>query len=174
MSCWHISAAYAPSSKCSARLKRNVWNANAQAQGACGVSTMPPCSSAIISPGWYCRVSLNTASKGKYAQVLGQIGGYAWLQRLLAVLHSIAESHGVSIADVATRWVLDKPAVGAVIVGAAPTFLHCTRCGCWELLRYMQLNRSDRQLCLYICRRAQCKSCHGSSAVVHNRAQRAG
>ena len=65
------------------------------------------------------RVSLNTASKGKYAQVLSQIGGYAWLQRLLTALHGIAESHGVSVADVATRWVLDKPAVGAVIIGAA-------------------------------------------------------
>ena len=70
---------------------------------------------------WCGRVSLNTASKGKYAQVLAQIGGYAWLQRLLAVLHGIAESHGVSIADIASRWVLDKPAVGAVILGAVLT-----------------------------------------------------
>ena len=89
----------------------------------CQLTNLPQCSSRLTPPFRNGRVLLNTASKGKYAQVLGQIGGYAWLQRLLAVLHSIAESHGASIADVATRWVLDKPAVGAVIVGAANLFL---------------------------------------------------
>lgn len=63
-------------------------------------------------------MDLNTASKGKYAQVLGEVGNYAWLQKMLGVLEEIAGSHGVTIADVATRWVMDKPAVGAVIIGA--------------------------------------------------------
>lgn len=73
--------------------------------------------------GGSCRVDLNTASKGKYAQVLGEVGNYAWLQKMLGVLEEIAGSHGVTIADVATRWVMDKPAVGAVIIGAP--FLTC-------------------------------------------------
>ena len=75
-----------------------------------------------------CRVLINTASKGKYAQVLGQVGGYGWLQRLLTVLHGIAESHSVSVADVAAKWVLDKPTVGAVIIGAA--VIHCVMHSC--------------------------------------------
>ena len=62
-------------------------------------------------------MELNTASKGKYAQVLGEVGNYAWLQKLLGVLHDIARAHDVTIADVATRWILDKPTVGAVIIG---------------------------------------------------------
>lgn len=38
-------------------------------------------------------------------------------QDLLKTLYHIAEKHGVSVSNVATRWVLDFPYVGAVIVG---------------------------------------------------------
>ena len=34
------------------------------------------------------------------------------------VLHSVAKKKGVSISNVAARWVLDKPAVPAIIMGA--------------------------------------------------------
>ncbi len=61
---------------------------------------------------------MNTSSKGKYAGVLGKMGSYDWLQRLLGVLHQVGAAHGVSVADVAARWVLDKPTVAAVIIGA--------------------------------------------------------
>jgi len=45
-------------------------------------------------------------------------GDWTLFQELLAVLRSIGDRHGgVSIANVATRWVLDQPAVGAVIIG---------------------------------------------------------
>ena len=44
-------------------------------------------------------------------------GSWVEFQALLEVLSSIASKHGVSITNVATRWVLDQPAVGAVIVG---------------------------------------------------------
>jgi enamine deaminase RidA (YjgF/YER057c/UK114 family) len=40
------------------------------------------------------------------------------LQALLRVLADIAAEHRVSVANVATRWVLEQPAVAAVIVGA--------------------------------------------------------
>ena len=45
-------------------------------------------------------------------------GGWEIFQELLQTLHSIAQKHGVSVSNVATRWVLDFPCVGAVIVGA--------------------------------------------------------
>ena len=45
-------------------------------------------------------------------------GGWALFQELLTVLRVIASRHQVSISNVATRWVLDFPFVGAVIVGA--------------------------------------------------------
>ncbi len=44
-------------------------------------------------------------------------GTWAEFQRLLGVLSVVAEKHGVSLTNVATRWVLEQPAVGAVIVG---------------------------------------------------------
>ena len=57
-------------------------------------------------------------SKSKYNRFVGAIGGWSVFQNILATVDQIAKRHGVSIANVATRWVLDHPAVGAVIVGA--------------------------------------------------------
>jgi aryl-alcohol dehydrogenase-like predicted oxidoreductase/enamine deaminase RidA (YjgF/YER057c/UK114 family) len=57
-------------------------------------------------------------SKSKYKRFIDVIGGWAVLQVLLAALDGIARRHGVSISNVATRWVMQQPAVAAVIVGA--------------------------------------------------------
>ncbi|MGH7122811.1 MAG: aldo/keto reductase [Stellaceae bacterium] len=57
-------------------------------------------------------------SKMKYLRFIDAIGGWDVFQRILSALADIARNHGVSIANVATRWVLDQPAVAAVIVGA--------------------------------------------------------
>ncbi|MFM8609861.1 MAG: aldo/keto reductase [Burkholderiaceae bacterium] len=57
-------------------------------------------------------------SKMKYRRFIDAVGGWQALQGVLRAAHQIARKHGVSIANVATRWVLDQPAVGAVIVGA--------------------------------------------------------
>ncbi|MGI9412958.1 MAG: aldo/keto reductase, partial [Hyphomicrobiales bacterium] len=57
-------------------------------------------------------------SKMKYARFVNQIGGWGVLQTLLAALKEIADRYEVSVANVATRWVLEQQAVGAVIVGA--------------------------------------------------------
>jgi aryl-alcohol dehydrogenase-like predicted oxidoreductase len=65
-----------------------------------------------------CRVKADTYSKSKYASVLSQAGGWAWYQSLLGVLDGVAKKHGSSIANVASRWVLDRPQVAGVIVGA--------------------------------------------------------
>jgi len=57
-------------------------------------------------------------SKMKYQRFIAQIGGWSVLQGILEALARVAKKHGVSIANVATRWVLEQPAVGAVIIGA--------------------------------------------------------
>ncbi len=57
-------------------------------------------------------------SKSKYKRFVDTVGGWAALQRVLAAAGTIALKHGVSVANVATRWVLEQEAVGAVIIGA--------------------------------------------------------
>jgi aryl-alcohol dehydrogenase-like predicted oxidoreductase/enamine deaminase RidA (YjgF/YER057c/UK114 family) len=57
-------------------------------------------------------------SKSKYKRFVDVIGGWAVLQDILSALARPAGKHGVSLANVATRWVLDQPAVAAVVVGA--------------------------------------------------------
>jgi aryl-alcohol dehydrogenase-like predicted oxidoreductase/enamine deaminase RidA (YjgF/YER057c/UK114 family) len=57
-------------------------------------------------------------SKSKYKRFIDTVGGWDGLQGLLRVLADIAAEHRVSVANVATRWVLERPAVAAVIVGA--------------------------------------------------------
>src|SRR6266849_4325102 len=64
------------------------------------------------------RVELATASLQKYKQMIDAWGGWTLLQELLVVLKRIADKHGVSIANVGTRYVLDRPAVAGVIIGA--------------------------------------------------------
>ena len=61
---------------------------------------------------------LNTASLRKYKQMIDAWGGWPLFQKLLSVLRSIADKHGVSIANVAERYILEKPAVAGVIIGA--------------------------------------------------------
>jgi aryl-alcohol dehydrogenase-like predicted oxidoreductase len=58
-----------------------------------------------------CRVRANTYSKSKYASVIREVGGWDYLQKLLSTLDGIAKKHGVDIATVASRWVLDQPQV---------------------------------------------------------------
>ena len=54
----------------------------------------------------------------KYLRFVKAAGGWEALQGLLSALGRVARKHGVSIPNVAVRWVLDQPAVAAVIVGA--------------------------------------------------------
>jgi aryl-alcohol dehydrogenase-like predicted oxidoreductase len=64
------------------------------------------------------RSALATASLQKYKYMIDVWGGWALFQELLAVLEEIAGKHRVSIANVGVRYVLDRPAVAGVIVGA--------------------------------------------------------
>ncbi len=57
-------------------------------------------------------------SKMKYRRFIDAVGGWGALQGVLSAAKQVADKHGVSLANVATRWVLEQPAVAAVIVGA--------------------------------------------------------
>ena len=64
------------------------------------------------------RDELNTASLQKYKQMIDVWGGWGLFQELLAQLKRIADKHQASIANVGVRFVLERPAVAGVIVGA--------------------------------------------------------
>lgn len=57
-------------------------------------------------------------SKSKYKRFIDSAGGWNLFQNLLAVLHEIAQRHGVSLSNVASRWVQEQQAVAATIIGA--------------------------------------------------------
>ena len=77
----------------------------------------------LMSPRWLGKPEpaageINDWSKMKYRRFVDAIGGWRALQAILGALEAIARRHSVSIPNVATRWVLEHPAVAAVIVGA--------------------------------------------------------
>jgi len=63
------------------------------------------------------RAELDTLSLQKYKNMIDAWGGWSLFQKLLAVLEQIAQKHNAGIANVATRFILDKPAVAGVIIG---------------------------------------------------------
>jgi aryl-alcohol dehydrogenase-like predicted oxidoreductase len=54
----------------------------------------------------------------KYKLIIDDFGGWSLFQELLRALRRIADRHGSDIATVASRAMLDRPQVAAVIVGA--------------------------------------------------------
>jgi len=63
------------------------------------------------------REELTTSSLQKYKNMIDVWGGWQLFQELLYVLDIIAKKYQCSIANVATRFVLDKPQVAGVIIG---------------------------------------------------------
>ncbi len=61
---------------------------------------------------------LETWSQMKYKRYIDEAGGWEKFQHLLRALRQTADEHGVSMANVASRYILDQPGVGAVIIGA--------------------------------------------------------
>ena len=61
---------------------------------------------------------LDTLSLRKYKNMIDVWGGWNLFQDLLSTLNNIAQKYKVNIANVATRYILDKPAVAGVIIGA--------------------------------------------------------
>ena len=60
----------------------------------------------------------STWSRMKYMRFVRAAGGWDRLQDLLRVVGRVADRLGVSMANVACRYVLDQPAVASVVVGA--------------------------------------------------------
>lgn len=61
---------------------------------------------------------LETWSEMKYKRFIDAAGGWESYQNLLKAAKMVADNHGVSIANIASRFMLESPHVGAVIVGA--------------------------------------------------------
>jgi aryl-alcohol dehydrogenase-like predicted oxidoreductase/enamine deaminase RidA (YjgF/YER057c/UK114 family) len=61
---------------------------------------------------------LTTWSQMKYRRFIEEAGGWEVFQGLLQTLDTVAKKHGVSIANVASRFILEHEAVGGVIIGA--------------------------------------------------------
>jgi len=64
------------------------------------------------------RGELTTSSLQKYKNMIDAWGGWQLFQELLHVLDGIAKKHHCSIANIATRFILDRPQVAGVIIGA--------------------------------------------------------
>lgn len=64
------------------------------------------------------RFGLKTVSQRKYKQMIDAWGSWREFQALLTTLRAIADQYGVSVANVAVRYVLEQPAVAGAIVGA--------------------------------------------------------
>ena len=62
---------------------------------------------------------LANRSLTKYKLIIDDAGGWDWFQALLRTLAAVGRRHGADIAAVASRCVLEFPAVAAVIIGVA-------------------------------------------------------
>lgn len=62
--------------------------------------------------------ALDTWARMKYGRFIRAEGSWGAFQKLLQAADRVAERHGVSIANVACRYVLEQPAVAGIIVGA--------------------------------------------------------
>ncbi len=61
---------------------------------------------------------LTTWSEMKYKRFIDAAGGWEPFQHLLQTIHKIAIKHKVSMANIASRYMLENEAVAAVIIGA--------------------------------------------------------
>ncbi len=72
----------------------------------------------IPDPG---KPAFENVSLDKYYRIICDFGGWALFQRLLQALEEIAGKHGVSIGNVAVRYILEREQVASVVVGARHT-----------------------------------------------------
>jgi len=61
---------------------------------------------------------LDTWSQMKYRRFIDAAGGWDAFQAVLRAVDGVARRHGVSMANVASRYILEQPAVCGVIIGA--------------------------------------------------------
>jgi aryl-alcohol dehydrogenase-like predicted oxidoreductase len=62
--------------------------------------------------------SFENRSLIKYSLIIKEFGGFDLFQKLMAVLKEIADKYNVRIAEVAARYILQKPYVAGIIIGA--------------------------------------------------------
>ena len=75
----------------------------------------------FLSEKWLDRpepASVGDWSKMKYHRFIRTAGGWPAFQAVLGAAARIARKHGVSVSNVATRWVLEQRRVAGVIIGA--------------------------------------------------------
>lgn len=77
----------------------------------------------LLSPKWHGvpdpgSPDFENVSLDKYYRIIQDFGGWDLFQGLLAALETVAAKHGVTIAQVASRYVIEQPGVAAVIQGA--------------------------------------------------------
>jgi uncharacterized repeat protein (TIGR04076 family) len=90
-------------------------------------------------------------SLAKYQLIIDDFGGWALFQELLQTLRRIADKHGCDIATVASRAILERPGVAAVIVGATNTsHLESNR-----RIATLRLDDADRQAIAFVQSRRQ-------------------
>jgi len=85
------------------------------------------------------RGELRNRSLIKYKLIIDDFGGWDLFQQLLEVLAFAAARHGTDIATVASRVILDRPQVAAVIVGAT----NCSHLQSHERSAALQLDDQD-------------------------------
>ncbi len=61
---------------------------------------------------------LDNRSLVKYKLMIEEIGGWEVFQELLRLLFAVAQQHNSTLTNIATRYILDRPQVGGVIIGA--------------------------------------------------------
>lgn len=59
-----------------------------------------------------------TWSQMKYKRFIDAAGGWDKFQNLLEMIHQVSKKHNISIANVATKYILDQDYVGGIIIGA--------------------------------------------------------
>jgi aryl-alcohol dehydrogenase-like predicted oxidoreductase len=64
------------------------------------------------------KAGLENRSLIKYKLIIDDLGGWDLFQSLLKVLRAVADRHGTDIATIASAFMLTRPGVAAVIVGA--------------------------------------------------------
>ena len=81
----------------------------------------------------------------KYRLILEEVGDWELVQRLLGEVGAVARVDGADVAAAAVRWVLNRPAVAAAIVGAGirshPGTLEGIRRTVWDEAAYERIDR---------------------------------
>jgi aryl-alcohol dehydrogenase-like predicted oxidoreductase len=100
-------------------------------------------SGGLLAEKWIGHTSIqpDTRSQVKYLQVIEETLGLDDYQELLLLLDNIAKKHGVKIANIATKYILGQPAVGAAIVGVR----NSRHVESNERIFSFELDRSDRE-----------------------------